>query len=69
MTNAEQQAYEVMLNYWILRALQYEHLAHVQNGYIEGIETLIIINRLDAVEVEIEKAKHYFDKVTRESAA
>jgi hypothetical protein len=69
MSEAERQAYEEFLNYWIVRALQYEHLAHVQNGYIEGIETLIIINRLDAVEVEIEKAKHYFEKVTRESAA
>lgn len=69
MTEAERQAYEAFLNYWIVRALQYEHLAHVQMGYIEGIETLMLIGREELIGEEIEKARQHFEKMTREEAA
>jgi hypothetical protein len=68
MTNAEQQAYEVMLDYWILRALKYEHLSHVLIGNVESIETLTLIGREELISEEVDRARQYFERVTKEAA-
>lgn len=69
MTNAEQQAYEVLLAEAERERQKWEYLAHMLYVSNDCIETMLMIGKPDAALVELNNARRHFERLTQENAA